>query len=159
MKKLLLVAGLVVVGIVGLSFMVALGRFAAYRDNRIKCEDPVDDKATAKLSIELPEGAHVCRMTSRTESASMELSVEPPSALCFLSSGAAFCPSIAKSQLAFMRSMEGAGWDRVESHYKDEVRFAKGKGTYATVRLRQSSYGAVDATMEVDVPSSKVGKQ
>jgi hypothetical protein len=157
-KKLLLVAGLLVVGVVGLSFMVAMGRFAAYRDNRIHCENPVDDRAS-DLDIELPDGAHICRLTGRSASSTMELSVEAPGALCFLSVGTAFCPSIARGQLAFMRSMERAGWERVQSYSKDEVRFAKGKGTYASVRLRQSSYGAVDATMDVDTPSSKVGKQ
>ena len=58
-----------------------------------------------------------------------------------------------------MRSMENAGWERVESTSKDSVRFAKGKRTYASVRLRQSNYGAVDATMDVDLPPSKLGKQ
>jgi hypothetical protein len=159
-KKLLLVIALVAAGLASLVFMVALGRYAAYRDNHTKCENPLKKSAIDDLSIELPDDVLVCRKTDRTESADMELLVEPPGALCLLSSSLAGCPSNVKNQLAFMNAMEGAGWERTGATGKDDMHFARlGKGGTAWVLFRQSNYGEVAATMTVYRPSSKVGKQ
>jgi hypothetical protein len=153
-KKPLLVIGLVLGGILSISFSVAGGTYAAYRDNGMKCADPVD---LDSLSVELPEGALACRKTGSSEYVNVELLVEKPGALCFLTSGIAGCPSVVKNQLALMRSMEGAGWERTSSYDKSEISFARGKAR-ASIRLRQDRYGEVAATMSLALPSTKIGK-
>lgn len=155
MKKPLLICVLVLGGLLSISFMAALGRWGAYRDNHLECEEPADLDA---LSIELPDGALACRKTGASEYVNVEVLVEKPGALCFLSSGVAGCPSMVKSELAFMRSMEGAGWHRTSSYSKDEINFARGKNQ-ASVHLRQNKYGEVAATMFLQLTSARVGKK
>jgi hypothetical protein len=157
-KKLLTFLGLAIVGVVGLCVMIGLGKGAAYRDNRMKCDTPLGPSATRELSLGLPDGVKVCRKTDRPDSADLELLVETPSALCFASVGQIGCPSLVNNQVAFMSAMGDAGWD-VGDALQNELRFSRGKGESASVRLRISPFGEVAATMTVYLPSSKVGKQ
>jgi hypothetical protein len=157
-KKPLLFLGLALAAVVGLSLMVGMGMYAAYRDNRTKCDSPLGPGATRDLSIELPDGVQVCRKLDRTESSDLELLVEAPGPLCFASMGQLGCPSIVKNELAFMSAMTRAGWGTGEARADDEVRFTRGKRESASVRFRRSRYGEIAASMTVYAPSSKLAE-
>ena len=159
MKKLLTFLGLGIIGVVGLCFLIGMGKYTAYRDNRMKCDAPLGPSATRDLGIALPAGVQVCRKGDGSGSASMELLVETPSPLCFASVGQIGCPSVLKHQLALLGAMSDAGWDTAETLDKTEVSFRRGKGETASVRFRESPFGEIAATMTVYFPATKLGKQ
>ena len=157
-KKLLTFVGLALAAVLGLSFAVGLGTYAAHRDNREKCASPLGASATQALGIELPPGVQVCRKSDRAESSELQLLVESPGPLCFLSAGQLGCPSLPKNQLAFITAMSGAGWDTGDTRDRDQLAFRGDHGASASVLFRVSRYGEIAASMTVYLPSTKIGK-
>jgi len=155
-KKVLEIAFVIVFLPVMLAVAIGGAKYLAYRDNRMRCDDPLPANKVRDIGVAMPEGVVVCSRSGRDESASYRLLVEAPAPLCLATADQLGCASLTKVALKFVGANDEWGTGKIESSADSATVELLRKRESAHIRLSRSHFGEITADLDVRLAPSRV---